>query len=138
MPIPVVPKSNATPGFAPLPADIRVGELALNTADAVLYCKNADGEIVPLTSTSVDGGGGPLDAGTYYGAVAGKSPFNVTAKCYENDASSGKYIVSWEMPDQPCAGTVVSYRLEVVRSGAAPASTGVGFTDDGVVVNPPT
>jgi hypothetical protein len=136
MTLPVVPKSNATPGFVPLPSDIRVGELALNTADSVLYCKNASGEIVPLTSSVTTTNWGSIDAGEYFGVVASAAPFNVTAVCY-GEASSRKYLVTWEMPDQPCAGQVLSYRLTAACGSGNATATTFSFTDDGVVVNPP-
>jgi len=50
-------RSNIT-GKVPTPADLEDGELALNTADGVLYYKNSQGAITSLSSGS--GGGSAL------------------------------------------------------------------------------
>lgn len=48
----VLTKKSTVGGKVPLPADLEIGELAVNTADAKLYTKHSNGSIVQLTSPS--------------------------------------------------------------------------------------
>lgn len=41
-------KRSSVPGSIPAPAKLAVGEIALNTADAIAYVKNAEGAVIPL------------------------------------------------------------------------------------------
>lgn len=45
----ILHKRADTPGKVPLPADLIVGELAINTADGALFTKLADGTVVAVT-----------------------------------------------------------------------------------------
>lgn len=48
----VLTKKSTVGGKVPLPADLEIGELAVNTADAKLYTKHSNGSVVQLTSPS--------------------------------------------------------------------------------------
>jgi hypothetical protein len=45
-------KRNTNPGVIPDPSELVPGEIAINTADAALYTKNEDGEVITLASAS--------------------------------------------------------------------------------------
>lgn len=57
----IKPIASATAAEVPLPADIEVAELAVNTADGKLYTKHTDESIV-LLSGGGSGGGGAVDS----------------------------------------------------------------------------
>lgn len=42
----VISKKSTVAGKVPLPADLEIGELAVNTADKKLYTKHNDGSVV--------------------------------------------------------------------------------------------
>lgn len=48
MAVAIVPKKSSQSGYKPTSGELQTGELALNTADAALYTKNAGGTVVRL------------------------------------------------------------------------------------------
>jgi len=44
----IIAKGSASPGEVPIPADLEVAELAINTADGLIFSKNTDGSIVTI------------------------------------------------------------------------------------------
>jgi hypothetical protein len=50
--VPIQIKRSSTTNVVPNPADLFVGELALNTADAKLWTKHSDGSLVILNSAN--------------------------------------------------------------------------------------
>lgn len=51
----VITKKSTVPGKVPLPADIDLGELAVNTADAKLYTKHSDGTVKQIGGDAASG-----------------------------------------------------------------------------------
>ena len=51
----IITKNKATPSSAPLPGDLEVGELAVNTADKKLYTKDSSGNVVRIEGRLDDG-----------------------------------------------------------------------------------
>ena len=54
----IKPKKSSTAGERPTAVDLRVGELAINTADGKIYTKHTDNQIVEMVGTGTGGGGG--------------------------------------------------------------------------------
>jgi hypothetical protein len=52
MAVALVPKKSTQAGYAPLPAELQTGELALNLADGALYTKLANGQVQRLNPSS--------------------------------------------------------------------------------------
>jgi hypothetical protein len=48
----IITKNSQTPASAPLAGDLEVGELAVNTADQLLYTKQTDGTIIEVGKTT--------------------------------------------------------------------------------------
>lgn len=46
----IIPKASGVSSEEPLPADLEVAELAVNTADGKLFTKHTDGSIVAISS----------------------------------------------------------------------------------------
>ena len=77
-------KKNSTPGEAPSASDLEVGEVAVNTADGLLYTKHTDNSIKSIGGgtadqtaaeiltaiKTVDGAGSGLDADTLDGIAS--------------------------------------------------------------------
>ena len=47
----VITKKSTVPGKVPVPADLEIGELAVNTADKKLYTKHSDNVVVQIGTT---------------------------------------------------------------------------------------
>lgn len=56
----VITKKSTVAGKIPLPADLQIGELAVNTADAKLYTKHSDNSIKQIGAASGGGGSGDV------------------------------------------------------------------------------
>lgn len=65
-------KRNNNPGVAPLAEELVPGEIAINTADATLYTKNENGEVIPLASASDL----PIPTTIPWENITGKPEFN--------------------------------------------------------------
>ena len=61
-------KKSTVAGKAPLATDLDIGELAVNTADAILYTKHSDGTVKSLSNVT-DSTKLPLAGGTMTGAI---------------------------------------------------------------------
>lgn len=70
MPTTILIKRSSTAGDAPATGDVSVGELAVNTADRILYTKHSDGTVVEI-------GGGAT--GGFNNKVFYENETNVTA-----------------------------------------------------------
>lgn len=64
MPNTIIHKKSSTPGAIPAPGSLAAGELAVNTADGVVYLKKDDGTVVASGGTATGAAGGDL-AGAY-------------------------------------------------------------------------
>ena len=47
----VITKKSTVPGKVPVPADLEIGELAVNTADKKLYTKHSNNTVVQIGTT---------------------------------------------------------------------------------------
>jgi len=70
----IIPASSNSAGFQPAPNEIQTGELALNTADAVLYTKTPEGTVVPIVGGTGASGSAGGDYGYYAGAPDPQAP----------------------------------------------------------------
>lgn len=125
MPSTIITKNSTTAGVVPVPTDLAVGELSVNTADAKLFTKHSDGTIKTLVSGGV--------MGTVVVSSAFTMPSTITANATLNLSLSGTAlltgatITSFEVtPNWGATGTVT-----VAASGgtatktlAAPATIG--------------
>ncbi len=53
----IKPKQSTVPGETPNPSDLQVAEIAINTADGVLFTKHSDGTVKSISGGSGGGGG---------------------------------------------------------------------------------
>jgi hypothetical protein len=122
----IIPATGRTPGMAPKPSDLVEGELAFNSADGLLYAKNAAGEIVLIgpqsitngtdgtdgtDGTSGTGGGCCGDYGMYTGTGSMPGVKGVVAEC-----AGAELLVRWAQDNaQSCsvntAGFIVQEKL---------------------------
>ena len=115
----IIPASNSTPGQAPKPEELQTGELALNTADGLLYTKTADGKIAicgyPLPKNQTTSDPSPVaseccgDYGTYSGERGPAAISAVYAACI-----SAGTLVRWvqDPPSGDCGGDTLNYTVE--------------------------
>jgi hypothetical protein len=54
---PLIPYHSTVAGEQPLTADMKVGELAMNVADKVIYTKNGSNVVVAISGGATGGGG---------------------------------------------------------------------------------
>ena len=70
MPTKIITKNSQTPASAPLAGDLEVGELAVNTADQLLYTKQTDGTIIEVgKTTELETLKAPLESPVFTGNV---------------------------------------------------------------------
>ena len=111
----IIPTLNSTAGLAPKPEELYTGELALNTADGVLYTKNADGMVIrcgvgPTTTSgpTPPQGGCCGDYGTYSGSGDLPGIDAVYAAC-----SGTNLIVRWaQSASQSCATSIAGFIVQ--------------------------
>jgi hypothetical protein len=99
----VITKKSVVPGKVPLPTDLEVGELAVNTADAKLYTKHNDNTIKVIGGS----GGGSGD-------VAGPSSSTADRVAVFAD-STGKVIKEATFFDSPTVGIPPAPSLNNLR-----------------------
>lgn len=131
----IIPASNSTPGRAPKPEELQTGELALNTADGVLYTKNADGAIIPCgvgpttgdPATSQDGCCGD------YGIYSGERGPAIISALYAACVSSGT-LVRWVQEELAgeCGGgnATLFYNIEL-KDSTSTEWQHVAYADEG-------
>lgn len=103
----IKPASSSHPGFAPTPDEIETGELALNTADAVLYTKLADGTIAPVCCGGQQGAAtSDADFGRFTGGNAGYLTATATVSC---DGASG--TVWWAYSTDDCSVPISGFEV---------------------------
>jgi hypothetical protein len=71
-------KRSAVPNKVPLPADLEIGEIAINYQDGIIYYKKPDGTIAALGGGSSGGGGSAGRTVTEFTATAGQTTFTPT------------------------------------------------------------
>lgn len=114
----IKPIASATAAEVPLPADIEVAELAVNTADGKLYTKHTDNSIV-LLSGSGGGGGGAVDSVNGQTGVVLIGVNNlIDADTSTNPPSNGE-VLEWDqaagkwVPGTGASATVTSVNGEI-------------------------
>jgi len=96
-------KRSAVPGKVPLAVDLEVGELAVNTADATLYTKHSDGNVISIVSS-----------GIYNTRVTA----NTTATLVDTVSTTGNIAVRWSITAKDnINNTVKSSAINSVNDG---------------------
>jgi hypothetical protein len=83
-------KRNSVSGTAPLPSELVPGEIAINTADAALYTKNENGEVVALASASDL----PLPTTISWDNITGKPSFELQSHEHQPSDIVGTAVIT--------------------------------------------
>jgi hypothetical protein len=117
-------KRSAVPGKVPLAADLQVGELAVNTADAVLYTKHTDGNVITISAPA---SGLTGNSNIYNTGIRA----NTVATLVDSVSTTGNTTIRWAVTAKDNVhGTVKSSTIDTVNDG-----TNVYFNEYGVLTS---